>query len=129
MHERLLDIARKTPATRDRYVDFLRAFSILIVVIGHWLSAVIIKDDYGVKVYNAVGMISGLWIITWFFQIMPLFFFVGGFSNARTLNTLMTKGKPLRFFYKKRAIRLLKPAIFFPFCVGNPNHSFVHSPA
>ncbi|MGQ9664803.1 MAG: acyltransferase family protein [bacterium] len=115
MHERLLDIARKTPATRDRYVDFLRAFSILIVVIGHWLSAVIIKDDYGVKVYNAVGMISGLWIITWFFQIMPLFFFVGGFSNARTLNTLMTKGKPLRIFYKKRAIRLLKPAIFFLF--------------
>lgn len=115
MHERLLDIARNTPATRDRYVDFLRAFSILIVVIGHWLSAVVIKDEYGVKVYNAVGMISGLWIITWLLQIMPLFFFVGGFSNARTLNTLMAKGQPLSMFYKKRAIRLLKPTIFFLF--------------
>ncbi len=113
MHERLLDIAKKTPATRDRYVDFLRAFSILVVVIGHWLSAVVLRTEHGIKVYNAVGMISGLWIITWLLQIMPLFFFVGGFSNARTLNVIKSRGEPLSMFYKKRAIRLLKPTIFF----------------
>lgn len=59
----ILRYCKKTTVTRDRYVDFLRALSILIVVIGHWLSAVVIRNEYGVRVYNAVGMISGLWII------------------------------------------------------------------
>jgi len=113
MSVRLQDILKKTPQTRDRYIDFLRSFSILVVVVGHWLSAVVMKNGDGIKVYNAVGMISGLWIITWILQVMPLFFFVGGFSNSRTLNALKDKGQPLNVFYKKRAIRLLKPTIVF----------------
>ena len=35
-------MAERTPATRDRYVDFLRAFSIATVVIGHWFIAIIV---------------------------------------------------------------------------------------
>jgi fucose 4-O-acetylase-like acetyltransferase len=30
-------MAEQTPPGRNRYVDFLRAVSILAVVIGHWL--------------------------------------------------------------------------------------------
>jgi len=107
------EIVRKTPKTRDRYVDFLRAFSIIVVVIGHWLSAVVIKNENGIRVNNAVGMFPGLWIITRILQVMPLFFFVGGFSNARTINSLKNKGESLSSFYKKRAVRLLKPTLFF----------------
>ncbi len=33
------EIAEKTPASRNRYVDFLRAASILVVILGHWLMA------------------------------------------------------------------------------------------
>lgn len=51
----IFEIIKKTPATRDRYVDFSRAFSIIIVIIGHWLSAVVIKDENGIRVNNAVG--------------------------------------------------------------------------
>ncbi|MGB9720170.1 MAG: acyltransferase family protein [bacterium] len=109
----LLDVAKRTPPERDRYVDFLRACSIIVVVLGHWLSAVVIKSDTGIRIYNAVGMISGMWLITWVLQVMPLFFFVGGFSNARALNVLKNKGKSIRTFYTKRAIRLLKPTIVF----------------
>jgi fucose 4-O-acetylase-like acetyltransferase len=32
------ELASRTPDTRDRYVDFLRAASILAVVLGHWIS-------------------------------------------------------------------------------------------
>jgi hypothetical protein len=32
-------VAARTRETRNRYVDFLRAASIVIVVIGHWLMA------------------------------------------------------------------------------------------
>ena len=31
------EMAAKTPHQRNRYVDFLRAVSILIVILGHWL--------------------------------------------------------------------------------------------
>ena len=34
-------MAAKTPPERNRYVDFLRAISIAVVVLGHWLMAVI----------------------------------------------------------------------------------------
>ncbi len=90
-NQNLLNIALNTPATRDRYVDFLRAFSILIVVIGHRLSTVVIRNDSEIKVYNAVGMFSGMWVVTWILQVIPVFYFVGGFSNTRTLNTLKIK--------------------------------------
>ncbi len=32
-------IAEATPPSRNRYIDFLRAASILVVVFGHWLMA------------------------------------------------------------------------------------------
>jgi hypothetical protein len=32
-------LAERTPASRNRYVDFLRAVSIGVVVLGHWLMA------------------------------------------------------------------------------------------
>ncbi len=70
------EIVDKTPESRDRYVDFLRALSILVVVIGHWLSAVVFKTNDGFVVRNAVGMVKGLWAITWILQVMPVFFFM-----------------------------------------------------
>ena len=33
------ELASKTPPERNRYVDFLRAISILFVISGHWLIA------------------------------------------------------------------------------------------
>ena len=32
-------LAKQTPPERNRYVDFLRAVSILVVIVGHWLIA------------------------------------------------------------------------------------------
>ena len=37
MWHRALWYADRTPESRNRYVDFLRALSILAVVLGHWL--------------------------------------------------------------------------------------------
>ena len=35
--EQAAHLAEQTPASRNRYVDFLRAASIIVVIIGHWL--------------------------------------------------------------------------------------------
>jgi len=110
---RLAELAAQTPPSRDRYVDFLRAFSIAVVVFGHWLSAVILWDKNGIKIYNAVGIISGLWVTTWVLQVMPLFFFVGGFSNFITFDSFMRRGESLLAFWRTRLTRLLNPTIIF----------------
>jgi peptidoglycan/LPS O-acetylase OafA/YrhL len=107
------EIAAKTPPTRDRYVDFLRAFSICAVVIGHWISTVVVLGDNGFMVYNAAGIIPGAWLATWVLQVMPLFFFVGGFSNFVSINSYRRRRESDLAFIWVRAIRLLKPTAIF----------------
>ena len=74
-----------TPATRNRVVDFLRALAIIVVVVGHWLMAAIVVRD-GDLVPNALLNIAD-WThpLTWVFQVMPVFFLVGGYANAASL--------------------------------------------
>ena len=42
---RARDLAAATPETRNRYADLLRVASIFVVVIGHWLMAVLEYED------------------------------------------------------------------------------------
>lgn len=106
-------MAARTPPDRDRYVDFLRAFSIACVVFGHWLVALIWWDHERIGVYNAVGATSGLWLATWVLQVMPLFFFVGGFSNLKTYDAARRNEESYGDFMRARAGRLLKPTAIF----------------
>ena len=39
MWNKAKSLAEQAPPERNRYVDFLRALSILAVVVGHWLVA------------------------------------------------------------------------------------------
>ena len=107
------EIAAKTPQTRDRYVDFLRAFSICAVVVGHYISTVAVMSDNGFLVYNAAGMIPGMWAATWVLQVMPLFFFVGGFSNFVSINSCRRRKESDGKFIRVRVVRLLKPTVVF----------------
>lgn len=70
-----------TPADRDRVVDLVRGLSIGVVVLWHWTFSVTRWSDGSLSMPNPIGEASGLWLITWIFQVMPLFFVVGGFSN------------------------------------------------
>ncbi|MGH9268307.1 MAG: acyltransferase family protein, partial [Acidimicrobiales bacterium] len=110
---RLEELAARTPTSRERYVDFLRAFSILVVVFGHWFIALIWWSDGRVGVHNVIGVTRGLWLATWVFQVIPLFFFVGGFSNAKVLEGSRRRGEPFSRFFRARAERLLRPLAIF----------------
>ena len=109
----LREMAERTPSDRDRYVDFLRAFSIATVVVGHWFIALIYYEDGRVFVHNAVGVTRGLWMITWLLQVMPIFFFVGGFSNLKTYDAVRQRGGSYGEFLRLRLARLLKPTAVF----------------
>ena len=106
-------MAAATPTERDRYVDFLRGFSIAVVVLGHWLGAVVVWRDGVISGSSALEVIDGLWVITWVFQVMPLFFFVGGFANLRSWRSARRRGQGYAGFVHGRMVRLLRPTLVF----------------
>jgi fucose 4-O-acetylase-like acetyltransferase len=75
-------LAAATPDSRNRYADFLRAVAISAVVLGHWLMAAVWVDDSGFHADNILSSVPATQWLTWALQVMPLFFLVGGFSNA-----------------------------------------------
>ncbi len=106
-------LVEATPETRDRFMDFLRAASIVAVVFGHWFIGIIWWQDGLIRNTSAVGVTSGLWLATWFFQVMPIFFFVGGFSNMVAYDATKRRGDPTWSFVRSRLWRLLRPSLVF----------------
>jgi fucose 4-O-acetylase-like acetyltransferase len=111
--QRVQDMAEATPARRDRYIDFLRAASIAVVVLGHWLIAVIERREGQYSGINALDVVPGLWLATWILQVMPIFFFVGGFSNQVTIDSISSKGGSYAEFIRRRLQRLMRPTLVF----------------
>jgi hypothetical protein len=110
---RLDELARATPADRDRTIDFLRAASIVAVVFGHWFIGIIHWRGGLIWTTNAVGVTSWLWLGTWVFQVMPVFFFVGGFSNLVSLESARSHGRGTASWLRGRLERLLRPSLVF----------------
>jgi peptidoglycan/LPS O-acetylase OafA/YrhL len=99
-----------TPDTRDRAVDFLRAFSILVVVLWHWVFSITHWSSSGaLTMPNPVGDVPGLWLATWVLQIMPLFFFVGGFANYVAWKANERNHGTVSGFLRAKLLRLVKP--------------------
>lgn len=82
---RAAELADKTPPSRNRYVDFLRALSILVVIVGHWTAAAPYLDAEGrLRPTHLLAVASWTHWLTFGIQVMPVFFLVGGFSNGLT---------------------------------------------
>jgi len=107
-------LAAATPVSRDRYADFLRVFSIAVVVLGHWLMAVVTVGDHGrITAGNALASVPALQYATWLLQVMPLFFLVGGFAHYTALAGLHRRGGSYVDFVRSRVTRLLRPTGVF----------------
>jgi peptidoglycan/LPS O-acetylase OafA/YrhL len=102
-------LVNRTSRSRDRYVDGLRALSLLVVVAWHWVFTVI-SWHHGPHAGNPINSAPGLWALTWGLQVMPLFFFVGGFAHLRTWESVERSGGGYVAFCRRRLERLLKPA-------------------
>jgi hypothetical protein len=102
-----------TPDSRDRYVDLLRAFSIAVVVLGHWLMAVVYFDGKGLSGASALDVVPGLWLLTWILQVMPIFFIVGGFSNLVAWRSVRKRGDTYADYMRSRTARLMRPTLVF----------------
>ena len=108
---RALSMAEQTPAERSRYVDFLRAFSICCVVLGHWLVAAPYVAGGELKGVHLLGEVPWTQWLTWGFQVMPLFFLVGGFSNGMSWAATRERGGTYAAWLVGRIQRLINPVM------------------
>ncbi len=109
------EMAAMAPPERNRWVDFLRALSILAVVIGHWLvAAPYIDSDGAVQGGHLLGILPWSQWLTWGFQVMPIFFLVGGYSNGVSWSAQLRKAETgqtgvYRDWFASRVQRLITP--------------------
>lgn len=102
--------ATEKPArSRDYYIDFLRTASLLVVVIWHWIFTVVVWRQDGPHAGNPIGSVYAMWVLTWLLQVMPVFFFVGGFSHLVTWASVKRSGGGYRKFVSRRLKRLMVP--------------------
>lgn len=110
---RARDLAAATPAYRNRYVDLLRAAAILAVVVGHWLVSAVTTTDERLGGVNLLGELTWMHPLTWFFQVMPVVFLVGGYANAASWSSHRRRDGTVAAWVLARALRLLRPAVIF----------------
>ncbi|MER7335359.1 MULTISPECIES: acyltransferase [unclassified Micromonospora] len=107
---RLRQLAARTPAGRERYVDLLRALAIVMVVLGHWAVAAISEDATGrPTARSALPDLPWAYPLTWVAQVMPVFFLVGGYANAASLAARRAAGGDGVSWLLGRGARLLRP--------------------
>ncbi|NNC52777.1 MAG: acyltransferase, partial [Erythrobacter sp.] len=103
-------LAEQAPPERNRYVDFLRALSIMAVVVGHWLvAAPYIGSDGEVVGGHLLGILPWTQWLTWGFQVMPIFFLVGGYSNGVSWASTRAKNGHYSDWFASRIQRLINP--------------------
>jgi hypothetical protein len=108
---RAAEVAAKTPPSRNRLVDFLRAASILAVISGHWLLTAPYLSGGDVVLGNMLELADFTRWLSWGFQVMPVFFLVGGYANAASWGAALRDGKPFATWLDSRLRRLLLPVL------------------
>ena len=101
-------LAAEYPPTRDRVLDAARAFSLLVVVVGHFIMLAVHWDPPTTGNTLASGR---PWpYVTWAMQVMPLFFIAGGAVNSAGWRS--HQGSYGQWLYR-RVRRLMQPTLIF----------------
>ncbi|MFE9765328.1 acyltransferase [Streptomyces sp. NPDC005808] len=96
--------------SRDRYVDFLRAWAIVLVVLGHWLITALVREPGGeIAAPELLATIPWTQWLTLAFQVMPLFFLAGGHAAGGSWARTRAAGGTASGWVAGRARRLLLP--------------------
>lgn len=96
---------------RDKYVDWLRALSLIVVVVWHWAFTILDWKPDGPEPTSPLGFTSGLWILTWLLQVLPLFFYVGGHVHLLSWHRARARGVGIGSFVWRRIRALALPAL------------------
>lgn len=106
--------AAATPADRDRVIDAVRGASLVVVVFGHLLMAVVYWPAGEIPRLGSI-MLAYPWtqLLTWVLQVMPLFFAFGGAANALSWDRASGRGTGYSMWMWGRTERLLRPVLIY----------------
>jgi len=86
----------------------------VVVVLWHWVFSITQWSPNGrLTMPNPIGEVPMLWTATWLLQIIPVFFFVGGFSNYVGWTGTTGSDRSERAFLTTRLQRILAPVLVF----------------
>ena len=95
---------------RDRAIDLLRFGCLVVVVILHsMMSAAVLGPDGAVEPTVALSGTAGFAAASWFFQIMPLFFIIGGYAGITGWRRTRAAGGTWTDYLRARLRRLVVP--------------------
>ena len=103
------DVTAQTPADRDRVIDVIRIASLLGVVVGHTVMATSMIRNHVLIWDNLLTSATLLQVLTWAFQIMPLFFFAGAAACVLSWRPGASWGGWLM----RRCTRLYRPVFYY----------------
>ena len=104
----MADKARRSE--RNPYADFLRSFSLLVVILWHWCFTILVWGDQGPYATSPLGFTSGLWIVTWLLQVLPLFFYIGAYVHLKSWERAAARGERIWHFALRQARSLAIPS-------------------
>jgi fucose 4-O-acetylase-like acetyltransferase len=77
-----IDKGAATMPARELSADAYRVLAVVLVVIGHWLAASVSYSADGFGNDNPLLGVPWTQWLTWIFQVVPVFFLVGGYASA-----------------------------------------------
>lgn len=99
-----------TAKEREAYLDFLRAVSLIVVVLWHWAFTILHWTPTGPQPTNPLAYFRGLWVLTWFLQVLPVFFYVGGSVHLASWQRARARGQTRRSYVWLHVKELVAPA-------------------
>jgi Acyltransferase family len=96
---------------KDALPTVLRSLALVIVVTWHGALSTLRWDGHGPHAGNALHLVPGGFVLTWFLQVMPLFFLVGGAVSLGSLRRNFERGGSSRQWVVSRVRTLLLPAL------------------
>jgi Acyltransferase family len=108
-----------TPAGRERAIDGLRALAIVGVVLGHWLvMALTVGADGSLHGASPLLRLPALAPLSWVLQMLGLFFLVGGYASAKSLERARSRGVRDGAWLRGRLLRLVRPVVTVAVALG-----------
>jgi hypothetical protein len=116
-----LPICSTTAPSNDRDTDSalftaVRALALAVVVLWHWVFATVRWTANGPRTGNPLHLVPAGFVLTWFLQVMPLFFLIGGWASRGSYDRHAARGRTDRSWLRARCLRLAAPV--FPLVVG-----------
>ncbi len=103
--------ANPLTAGRDNAFTLVRAGALVVVVLWHWLFATVRWDANGPHSGNPMHVVPAGFVLTWFLQVMPLFFLIGGWASWGSLQRHQERGGSNQSWVMARARRLAVPVL------------------